>query len=140
MRSMVRPISRCCSSPTHETVRCSPQVLLATTVDTHCSYSWSRSRGYDMFCEVQVGIVSSESGEGQRTFNTCMTSLRANLRRTRPMPLLKVETVTPSGTCAAGRPERPLSNRQPVLGGRRSYFVNNNSVLIVSVSGYWPGR
>ena len=96
-----------------------------------------------MFCEVQVGIVSSESGEGQRTFNTCMLieySLRANLRRTRPMPLLKVETVTPSGTRAAGRPERPLSNRQPVLGGRRSYFVNNNSVLIVSVSGYWPGR
>jgi hypothetical protein len=37
------------------------------------------------------------------------------------MPLLEVATVTPSGSCAAARLQRPLSNRQPVLGGRRSY-------------------
>jgi hypothetical protein len=84
--------------------------------------------------EMQAGLVSSESaGQYCTVINLqhvhaqrSMYSLRANLRRTRPMPLLEVETVTPSGSCAAARLQRPLSNRQPVLGGRRSYY---NSVF-----------
>lgn len=58
---MVRPISRCCSSPTHETVHYSPHVLL-TIVDIF-SLLLVEPVLRDMLCyaRLQIGIVSRKS-------------------------------------------------------------------------------
>jgi hypothetical protein len=74
----------------------------------------------DMLCyaRLHVGIVSTVQ------YVVKVQLSNQNSTRASPMmPLLEVEIVPPSGNCAAGRLERPLSNRQPVLGGRRSYSL-----------------
>jgi hypothetical protein len=58
------------------------------------------------YARLHVGVVSTV----QYVVKVQLSS-QTSTRASPMMPLLEVETVPPSGNCAAGRLERPLSNR-----------------------------